>query len=140
MLEFLGFIALLAIIFGISFSAALVGFLKFVVVGIGVIIAIAIVAAMVESKKGATCVLVASIIAAVLGLVLINDDYNNRYNICSQIQNELAYVDCVNAAVDTHNGNVNMGWGLLVAGGIAGIISASKQEGKKNTKTKAKTR
>ena len=43
MLEFLGFIALIAIIFGVSFGAALAGFIKFVVIGIGVCAIIGIV-------------------------------------------------------------------------------------------------
>ena len=123
MLEFLGFIALIAIIFGISFGAALAGFVKVIAIGICLIVALGIIAKMLSSKNGTLFVLVASAIALVLGIIMINDDYNKRYSYCAGMTNTQLYASCALNAMDGHNESVNKGWGYTIAGGIFGAIS-----------------
>lgn len=122
MLEFLGFVALIAIIFGISFGAALAGVVKFVAIVIGAIVALAVVAKLLESKKGAQFVTVAALLAVCLGVYLIYDPgYSGRLDSCG-----IGYPACVLEAVDIHNDNVNKGWGFAIVGalsGLAGIVT-----------------
>lgn len=125
MLEFLGFIALIAIIFGISFGAALAGFVKVIVIGICLIVALGIIAKMLSSKNGTLFVLVASVIALGLGIIMINDDYNKRYSYCEGMTNTQLYASCALSAMDGHNESVNKGWGYTIVGGIFGAISLS---------------
>lgn len=124
MLEFLGFIALLAIIFGVSFGAALVGFAKFVVIGLGVIFALGIIFKMLESKKGARFVVVASLAAVVFGVYMINDPlYSDRINSCDPLLDNMSlHATCMVNAMDDHNAFANRGWGYAICGTIAGLF------------------
>lgn len=123
MLEFLGFIALIAIIFGISFTAALTGFLKILVIVAAVILALGLIIKLLESKTGAVFVLTASIVAVVLGVLMINDNYEERMSYCFGIKNELAYIRCAANASDDHNESSNKGWGYIITGSVAALIS-----------------
>ena len=137
MLEFLGFIALIAIIFGVSFGTALAGFIKFVVIGIGVCAIIGIVMELLKSKKGAIFVAVASLLAVLLGVYMINDDYGKRIGSCGEfnVRYPQVHVNCMTDAMEKHNAAVNSGWGYIIAGGIVGATSLSKiSEVEKNSK------
>ena len=124
MLEFLGFIALLAIIFGVSFGVALTGFIKFVVIAFAVLITLGVIATMLESKNGAFFVLIASICAIGLGVFMINDSsYEQEFSRCTKMSNELAYRTCASNATNTHSESTNKGWVYVIAGGITGVIS-----------------
>ena len=123
MLEFLGFIALISIAFGISFGAALGGLIKFVVFGILAIVGIYIVAKMLSTKSGAGFVSVASIVFVVLGVVMINDDYTKRYTICHETtSSNYSYATCTLNADESHVEAVNKGWAYAICGGIGTII------------------
>lgn len=139
MLEFLGFIALLAIIFGVSLGTALSGFIKFVAIGFAILVAIAVIAKLLESKKGSTFVLVTSIIAISLGIYMINDPvYSQRIDSCDPLLNDVSlHVDCMVNAFDRHNESINKGWGYVIVGGITGFCSmvslGDKLDDKKTT-------
>ena len=120
MLQFLGFVALVAIILGISLQDALTGVLKFIVLSFVALLAFGIVAKMLESKIGIWLVLIASILSLVLGVILINDDIGKRYSICFSLSN-YSYPTCMTNAVDGHNSTVNTGWGLAIVGTITGL-------------------
>lgn len=122
MLEFLGFIALISIAFGISFGAALGGIIKFVVFGILAIVGIYIVAKMLSTKSGAGFVSVASIVFVVMGVVMINDDYSKRYALCSNMTSASFYATCALNANDGHVEAVNKGWAYAICGGIGTLI------------------
>ena len=142
MLKFLGFIALLAIIFGVSFGTALTGFLKFVIIGILLLALIGLIIILLESLKGAILVLVGAILAIGIGINMINDPANS--SMISACHNLIgaANVDCMVAAYDAHNESVNKGWGYVICGSIAGICALgaissdnmAKYEPKKKTK------
>ena len=141
MLKFIGFIALLAIIFGVSFGTALTGFLKFVLIGFLVIILIGFIIKLLESFKGAILVLVGAIVAVALGVNMINDPANSvRINVCHNLVGA-ANMDCMVTAYEAHNETVNQGWGYIICGGIAGICALAAIGGddmakpKNNTKT-----
>lgn len=123
MLEFLGFIALLSIMFGVSFGDALGGFVRFVVIGICAILALALAVKILSTKTGSIFLLVLSIAIVALGVVMINDNYTSRYSYCSNIQNTQLYSSCAINAMDSHNETVNMGWGYAIGGGILGLVS-----------------
>ena len=125
MLEFLGFIALIAIIFGISFGAALTGFIKFVVIGFGIMIILAIVIKLHESKKGSWFVFIASILAILLGIKMINDDLSYRHSLCSRNISAQYYAYCIGEANKSHDEAVDMGWGYIICGGILAVTSMS---------------
>ena len=124
MLEFLGFIALVSIAFGISFGDAITGVLKFIVFGILIIIALGIVAKMLSSKIGSAFVAIAALVFVVLGVLMINDDYDNRYSYCNSIKSVSLYASCVLNANDGHTEAVNKGWGYTIGGIIGCGISA----------------
>jgi len=123
MLEFIGFIALLAIIFGVSFGTALTGFFKFVVLGLLVLMLIGLIVKLLESLKGAILVLIGAIAAVALGVNLINDPANStRVNVCHNLIGS-ANMDCLITAYEAHNESVNQGWGYAICGSIAGICA-----------------
>ena len=135
MLSFLGFIALIAIIFGISFGAALEGVVKFIVIGVGIILAIGIIAKLLESEKGGIFVFIAAVVAIVYGVILINDNYSNRYYACDSLSGYIpSYTTCLLSALDTHNDAVNRGWGYAIVGGIVLVwsLGTANQESKQN--------
>lgn len=140
MLEFLGFIALLSIMFGVSFGDALGGFLKFIVIGICAIFALGLAAKILSTKTGSIFLLVVSIAIVALGILMINDNYANRYSYCSNIQSTQLYTSCAINAMDGHNEAVNMGWGYAIGGGILGLFSigayGEKLDENKNKPTK----
>lgn len=118
MLEFLGFIALIAIIFGISFGAALEGFIKFILIGACLILALCIIMKLLESKKGAIFVLVASIIAVIVGADMAFNDssYNSMMQSCFTIKDASIYAHCALGAMDDRNEKNNCGWGYIIVG------------------------
>lgn len=122
MLEFLGFIALISIAFGISFGEALSGTFKFVLFGILAIIALGIIAKMLSSKKGSAFVAIASVVFLVLGIMMINDNYEKRYSYCYNINNTSLYASCVLNANDGHVEAVNKGWAYAICGGIGALV------------------
>lgn len=141
MLEFLGFIALLAIIFGVSFATALAGFFKVILIGVLIIVAIGIIAKMLETKSGVTFILVASTLATLLGVIMINDNLNNRYLYCFKLTDNYLYSSCMLNAVSGHNEAVNKGWGYAIVGGIVLFVSGvSWSEKKEQEKKKASPR
>ena len=125
MLEFLGFIALISIAFGISFGAALTGIFKFILFGVLVIIALSIVSKMLSSKKGSVFVVVASLVFVVLGVLMINDNYETRYSYCYGMTNTSVYASCVLNANDGHVEAVNKGWAYAICGTIMAIIGGN---------------
>lgn len=122
MLEFIGFIALIALIFGVSLADALGGFFKFVIIGIIVCAAIAIIVKLLESKTGSAFVLIVSIGAIALGVKMINDDSVARTRLCDNWPIDLR-ATCILTEIDEHNESVNKGWGYAIVGGIAGLAS-----------------
>ena len=144
MLRFLGFVALIAIIFGISLGAALEGVIKFIVIGLGIIFAIGIIAKLLESEKGALFVSIASIIAVAYGIFLINDDYSIRYYACDSLSGYTpSYTTCLVNALDKHNDTVNRGWGYTIVGGITllfsiGVPSEQSKQNKRDNNKQAK--
>lgn len=123
MLEYIGFIALIALIFGISFAEALGGFLRVVLIVLAVIMSLGIVAKMIESKKGSWFVFVASIVAIVLGIIMVNDNIDSRYSICFSMTSHYSYSSCMSSALDDHNTLVNKGWGFIIVGGFIGLAA-----------------
>ena len=83
MLEFIEFIALIAIVFGISFTQALDGFLKFLIIAGAVVLAFVLICNLVKTKTGAVFVTMVSAVAVVYGVLLINDNQDNRIHICA---------------------------------------------------------
>lgn len=123
MLEFIGFIALLAIIFGVSFGTALTGFFKFVLIGFLVIMLIGLIVKLLESLKGAILVMIGAIVTVALGVNMINDPANSvRTNACQNLVGGANW-DCMVIAYDAHNESVNQGWGYAICGSIAGICA-----------------
>ena len=121
MLEFLGFIALISIMFGISFATALGGFLKFIVIAIAIIIGLWVVAKMLESKNGTICLISASVIAICLGVIMINDDLTKRDDYCNT--GVFSYDNkCYVKAVDEHYETINKGWAYSICGGIGALL------------------
>lgn len=141
MLEFLGFIALIAIIFGISFGAALSGFIKVILIGVCILAILGILIKMLDSEKGSLFVLLASVGAICFGVYLINDNYDRRASFCDSMKQWIApYSDCLLNAMDGHNNAVNLGWGYAITGAITGLISLAaygeKSSDKKHTTKK----
>ena len=129
MLEFLGFIALISIIFGVSFATALDGFLKFIAIGIALIVALGLIVKMLESKNGTVFLIVASGLALVIGVPMINDDIIKRSSYCNT-GNWSIDSYCYAAAADTHNETVNKGWAYSICGAIIGLIAIASYENK----------
>ena len=141
MLEFLGFIALIAIMFGISFGAVLSGFIKFILIGVCILAILGILIKMLNSEKGSLFVLLASIGAICFGVYLINDNYNKRTVFCDSMKQwSTTYSECLLNAMDGHNNAINLGWGYTITGTITGLISIAaygeKSSDKKHTTKK----
>lgn len=124
MLEFLGLIALIAIIFGVSFAEALNGFFRVCIIVVMIIAILALIIKMLESKKGSIFVLVASIAAIALGVMMINDNGYRRTTLCDSWPLEYRG-QCILSATDDHNRCVNTGWGYIIGGGIFGLAAYS---------------
>ena len=123
MLEFLGFIALIAIIFGVSFTTALAGFFKFVVIGFVIIMALGIIVKMLESKTGSWFVLAGAAIAIYLGVIGINTDYARVHRACESLMGTSFMGDCLLANTKEHDEIVNKGWAYAICGGLAALAS-----------------
>lgn len=123
MLEFLGFIALIAIIFGVSFTSALTGFLKVVAIGFAVIMALGIIAKMLESKTGAWLVLVGSALAIYVGVTGINTDRLLPDRVCSSTIGTQFFADCLLENDKIVNEKINQGWWYAICGGIVATSS-----------------
>lgn len=141
MLEFLGFVALIALVFGIKLTDALGGVFKFIAIVILICIILGIIGKLLESKKGTLFVLIASIGAIAFGIFLINDNYYNRTLLCDTWP--VGYrASCLLSANDDHNASVNTGWGYAICGSIVGLIAFTTYYGEddKSQKPKPKPR
>lgn len=125
MLEFLGFIALISIAFGVSFGDAISGVFKFILFGVLGLIALGIVGKMLSSKRGSAFVAIASIVFVVLGVLMINDNYETRYSFCNGMTNASVYASCVLNANDGHVEAVNKGWAYAICGTIMAIVGGN---------------
>ena len=123
MLEFLGFIALIAIIFGVSFTSALTGFFKAVAIGFAIIMALDIIAKMLESKTGAWFVLIGAAIAVYSGILGINTDRTKTLDMCSPLAGTSSFAYCLSSGAEADDEKVNKGWGYAICGGLAALAS-----------------
>lgn len=84
--------------------------------------------------------LVISVVAigcVIVGISKINDDYNKRYFDCDKYFDVYikSYENCVADAWETHNKEINAGWGFAIVGGIVFVCSmASVEKGKQPSK------
>ena len=129
MLEFIEFIALIAIVFGISFTQALDGFLKFLIIAGAVVLAFVLICNLVKTKTGAVFVTMVSAVAVVYGVLLINDNQDNRIHICDYSIGSSYYTSCALDAIKKHDSSVNTGWGIAIVGGAVGVISGLLWQG-----------
>ena len=141
MLEFLGFIALLAIIFGVSFSTALTGFFKVILIGIAVCALIAVIIKLCEKFWGAIVVLIGGLVAIYLGCIMIEDNvYTNDLKMCSTYNSAADDMRCMTNAIDRHNEVENRGWGFAIGGGAAAVAGAYCAYSKRDDVKQAKKR
>ena len=138
MLEFLGFVALIALIFGIKLTDALGGVLKIIAIVVLACIILGIIGKLLESKKGTLFVLIASIGAIALGVFLINDNYDRRTTLCDTWPIEYR-ANCLLSANDDHNANVNTGWGYAICGSIVGLIAFTTYYGEDGKSQRPRT-
>lgn len=134
MLEILGFIALVSIIFGISFTTALTGVIKVVCIIILCSVAIILISNMLKTKTGAAVVVIASVVAIIFGVMMINHKLDSSY--CTGVKNTQMFVSCSLGAMDNHNDAVNRGWGYILVGSISGLLGVISYMGIKKTEEK----
>lgn len=138
MLEYIEFIALIAIVFGISFTQALDGFLKFSVIAGAVVLALVLISNLAKTKTGAIFVTMVSIVAVVYGALLINDNQDSRIHICDYSIGSSYYTSCALDAIKKHDSVVNTGWGIVIVGGFFGIVSGILWQGYSETEKRNK--
>lgn len=123
MLEFLGFVALIAIIFGVSFATALGGIIQIIVIGVCILVAIGLIIWLLTSKSGSLFVLLSSVVVIIMGIGMINDKYDERKKICQSTTSGSLYSNCLLKALEGHNDAINKGWGFAICGGIVCFVS-----------------
>ena len=66
-----------------------------------------------------------SLLAVIMGVFKICDDYNKRFFSCDTYREVYlqAYQNCVADAWETHNNEVNSGWAYAIIGGIVGVCA-----------------
>lgn len=133
MLEILGFIALVAIIFGVSMTAAVGIIAKVILWIVGIVAALYLV-----SKISFSTIKILAILSAAIGFLMaigLNSYEKTAYSPCWELNNYSAeaYYTCMNSASsDIESRRTSAVW-LLVIGVVVGIPAAIKDD-KKNAK------
>lgn len=90
---------------------------------------------MVKQKSYSLVGLIISGIAIVYGISMISDNYETRYRACDSLSDYTpTYTVCIMDALETHNANVNKGWGFAIVGGIVALATGwplFKEDGSK---------
>ena len=118
MLEFVCFIALLAVIFGVSFGTALAGFLKFCAISVLIVLGIGILAKLLESKRGCIFVIAASTVAVCLGILYVTDDHSRDFHNCDSLSDSITALHCLAFATEERDNYFKLGLGYIGGGVI----------------------
>lgn len=122
MLELLGLIGLIALIFGIDYATAVSGVLQFILVGAGIIIALIIIGWLLTTPSGTKFVIVASVIAVFAGVSMINSKPSDVIGICSKVYDSDLRADCALRLIDKDDKRYNKGWAYSIIGSIVGVV------------------
>lgn len=123
MLELLGLIGLIALIFGIDYATAVSGVLQFILVGVGIIIALIIIGWLLTTPNGTKFVIVASVIAVFVGVSMINRKPSDVIGLCSGFYDAEIRTDCALSLIEKDDENYNKGWAYSIIGSIVGVVS-----------------
>lgn len=70
-------------------------------------------------------ILIIAIAAVIVGICKINDSLDSRVHGCDSLFSAdfSSGQRCVVAALETHNNEVNSGWGYAIIGGLVGLVA-----------------